>query len=262
MISYPVAQMMMSTSCCWPSLSTNPAELISFMGEVNTWTFSWFSDSRNPFPGYFETGLALSAQPPRALTVGLLQPTPKFFGIIASRSSGLVEPSFWIISFLANWKMSLSARPTPDKAPSYLSGTFRLLRPVQNELESHIQFGLDHLRILQEQLGIVRKRFLLFWSIYTFDRQSASHECRLSRKRTHSGSLLHLVPRTSVQTQLLSMSATLPTSIAASLEMRCWKQSGSHCSQYQSLRHACRSNLSRCRRWRYAQASLGTSVGL
>ena len=38
--SYPVAQMIMSTSCWRPSLSRKPPELISFMGDVKTWTLS------------------------------------------------------------------------------------------------------------------------------------------------------------------------------------------------------------------------------
>jgi hypothetical protein len=37
-----------------------------------------------------------------------------------------------------------------------------LLRTIQNKLKPDIQLTLNHLRILQKQLGIVRERFLLF----------------------------------------------------------------------------------------------------
>jgi len=41
----------------------------------------------------------------KLLTVGLLHPTPKFLGIIASSSSGFELPSFCAISFFANCKL-------------------------------------------------------------------------------------------------------------------------------------------------------------
>jgi hypothetical protein len=61
-----------------------------------------------------ESSARLQAFQQTTLTVGLLQPTPKFFGIIASNNSGFVVPNFCIISFFAN-SLAPSASFVPFK---------------------------------------------------------------------------------------------------------------------------------------------------
>lgn len=48
---------------------------------------------------------------------------------------------------------------------TYLLSPFSLGCTVEYKLEPHIQFRLDHLGVLQEEIGIVGETFLLFGSI-------------------------------------------------------------------------------------------------
>ena len=102
MPTYPVAQIMTSTSCSTPSSFMTPVGVIFLMPWEKVVTLGRVRASRNPFPGFVQMlEIDVFRGSKRQLTVGLLQPTLNVVGINFSARS--VRPlSLFAISSAAN----------------------------------------------------------------------------------------------------------------------------------------------------------------